>query len=89
MDFIEQLPQSSDFTATLVIVDQLSHGTEFISHFFWSLGKALDMCLHFTSSHHPEGDGQTERSNQTLEQYLHIYSNINPLLVIIMDYLSI
>jgi len=50
-------------------------GTEFVSHFFRSLGKALDMRLHFTSRYHPEGDGQTERTNQTLEQYLRIYCN--------------
>ena len=113
MDFIEQLPQSSGFTAILVIVDWLSKqaifipthdtitspelaklfllhvfskhrvlahvtsdcGTEFVSHFFQSLGKALNMCLHFTSGYHLEGDGQTEHSNQTLKQYLHIYSN--------------
>jgi len=113
MDFIEQLPSSTGFTAILVVVDWLSkqaifipthdtitspelaklfllhvfskhgvpahvtsdRGTEFVSHFFWSLGKALDMCLHFTSSYHPEGDGQTEHSNQTLEQYLWIYCN--------------
>jgi hypothetical protein len=50
-------------------------GSEFVSHFFQSLGKALDMKLHFTSGHHPEGDGQTERVNQTLEQYLRIYTN--------------
>ena len=113
MDFIEQLPQSSGFTAILVIVDWLSKqaifipthdiitspeltklfllhmfskngvpahvtsdcGTKFISHFFQSLGKALDMHLHFTSGYHPEGDGQTECSNQTLKQYLHAYSN--------------
>src|SRR5271169_1780045 len=31
-------------------------GTEFVSHFFRSLGKALDMVLHFTSGYHPEGD---------------------------------
>jgi len=31
------------------------------------------MILHFTSRYHPEGDGQTEQANQTLEQYLHIY----------------
>ena len=108
MDFIEQLPSSSDFTAILVVVDQLSkqvifipthdtitspeltqlfllhvfakhgvpahvtsnRGSEFISHFFRSLGKALNMKLHFTSGYHPEGDSQTERANQTLEQYL-------------------
>ena len=33
------------------------------------------MNLHFTSGYHPEGDGQTEWTNQTLEQYLHIFCN--------------
>jgi len=42
-----------------------NHGTKFVSHFFRSLGKALDMKLHFTSGYHPESDGQTERTNQT------------------------
>src|SRR3979490_1141631 len=41
-------------------------GSEFISHFFCSLGKALDMKLHYTLGYHPEGDGTTERTNQTL-----------------------
>ena len=50
-------------------------GSEFISKFFCSLGKALDMCLHFTSGYHPKGDGQTKWVNQTLEQYLRIYCN--------------
>ena len=50
-------------------------GLEFISHFFWSLGTALDMKLHFTSGYHPEGDGQTECTNQTLEQYIRVYCN--------------
>jgi hypothetical protein len=50
-------------------------GSEFVSHFFRSLGKALDIRLHFTSGYHPEGDGQTERMNQTLEQYLRVYCN--------------
>ena len=50
-------------------------GSEFVSHFFRSLGQALDMKLHFTSGYHPEGDGQTERLNQTLEQYLRVYVN--------------
>ena len=50
-------------------------GTEFISTFFCSLGKVLDMKLHFTSGYHPEGDGQTEHANQTLEQYLQVYCN--------------
>jgi hypothetical protein len=50
-------------------------GPEFISRFFRALGKALDMTLHYTSGYHPEGDGQTERTNQTLEQYLRIFCN--------------
>ena len=51
------------------------HGSKFVSHFFRSLRKALDMKLHFTSGYHPEGDGQTERVNQTLEQCLRIFTN--------------
>jgi len=41
--------------------------SEFVSHFFCSLGTALDMRLHFTSGYHPEANGQAERTNQTLE----------------------
>ena len=50
-------------------------GSEFVSRFFRALGKALNMNLHFTSGYHPEADGQTERTNQTLEQYLRMYCN--------------
>src|SRR5260221_6352263 len=53
----------------------LDRGSEFISHFFHSLGKLLRMRLHFTSGYHPEGDGQTEHANQVLEQYLRTYTN--------------
>ena len=50
-------------------------GSEFVLNFFWSLGTALDMQLHFTSGYHPKGDGQTKCMNQTLEQYLCVYCN--------------
>ena len=50
-------------------------GMEFVSAFFHSLGKVLDMKLHFTSGYHPEGNGQTEHANQTLKQYLRVYCN--------------
>ena len=33
------------------------------------------MRLHFTSGYHSEGDGQTEWTNQTLEQYICVYCN--------------
>jgi len=51
------------------------HGSEFVSHFFCSLGTALDMRLHFTSGYHPEANGQAEWTNQTLERYLRVYCN--------------
>jgi len=50
-------------------------GSEFVLNFFQSLGTALNMRLHFTSGYYPEGDGQTECTNQTLKQYLHVYCN--------------
>jgi len=52
-----------------------NRGSEFVSNFFRSLGTALNMQLHFTSGYHPKGDGQTERTNQTLKQYLCVYCN--------------
>ena len=52
-----------------------NQGSEFVSAFFHSLGKVLDMKLHFTSGYHPESNGQTKRTNQTLEQYLQVYCN--------------
>ena len=50
-------------------------GSEFVSAFFHSLRKVLDMKLHFTPSYHPEGNRQTEHANQTLEQYFQVYCN--------------
>ena len=50
-------------------------GLEFVSNFFWSLGTALDIWLHFTSGYHPKSDGQTECTNQMLKQYLCVYYN--------------
>ena len=51
------------------------HSSKFVSHFFRSLRKALDMKLHFNLGYHLEGDGQTKHVNQTLEQYLCIFTN--------------
>src|SRR6266436_5666203 len=50
-------------------------GSEFILHFFHSLGELLQMRLHFTLDYHLEGDRQTEHANQVLEQYLWVYTN--------------
>lgn len=50
-------------------------GTEFTSNFWRSLGTLLEMKLNFSTAYHPQSDGQTERTNQTLEQYLRLYCN--------------
>ncbi|SPC61665.1 uncharacterized protein UHOD_11627 [Ustilago sp. UG-2017b] len=50
-------------------------GSEFTSHFWRSLSALLGIETHFSSAYHPQSDGQTERVNQVLEQYLRGYSN--------------
>jgi hypothetical protein len=37
----------------------------------------LDIKMDYSTAYHPETDGQTERTNQTLEQYLRIYGTYN------------
>lgn len=84
------LPSSTRSTSASIAKDFVTHvfskhgvpshvtsdrGSEFVSDFFTSLGKVLDMNLHATSGYNPQADGQTERTNQTLEQYLRIYCN--------------
>lgn len=50
-------------------------GSEFVSAFFRSLGSLLGIRIHFTSGYNPQADGQSERANQTLEQYIRHYVN--------------
>jgi hypothetical protein len=45
-------------------------GTEFTSHFWQQLHEALGTHLNFSSTYHPQTDGQTERTNQILEDML-------------------
>ena len=47
--------------------------TRFTSKFWRSLMQMLDVKLNISTAFHPESDGQTERVNQTLEQYLRSY----------------
>jgi len=47
--------------------------TRFTSKFWTSLMQLLQVKLSLSSAFHPDSDGQTERVNQTLEQYLRSY----------------
>ncbi|XP_031758562.1 uncharacterized protein LOC108647661 [Xenopus tropicalis] len=49
-------------------------GVQFTSKFWRALCKGLQICLSFSSGYHPQTNGQTERTNQTLEQYLRCFS---------------
>jgi len=47
--------------------------TRFTSKFWTSLMQLLQVKLNLSNAFHPESDGQTEKVNQTLEQYLRSY----------------
>ncbi|SLM40434.1 reverse transcriptase domain protein [Lasallia pustulata] len=50
-------------------------GTLFTSQFWQSLSDQLGIKHKLSTAYHPQTDGQTERTNQTLEQYLRCYVN--------------
>ena len=50
-------------------------GPQFVSKFTHALLGLCDVKGNRSTAFHPESDGQTERVNQTLEQYLRIYCN--------------
>ena len=50
-------------------------GSIFTSQFWTALSKFLNLGKRMSTAFHPQTDGQTERMNQTVEQYLRIYCN--------------
>jgi transposase InsO family protein len=50
-------------------------GSLFASAVMWELNKLLGISTHLTTAYHPQTDGQTERINQEIEQYLCIFCN--------------
>ncbi|MBW0467274.1 hypothetical protein O181_006989 [Austropuccinia psidii MF-1] len=93
MDFITQLPLSNNFDSILVVVDRFSKMAIFnptygsitsldlaqilISNVFSKHGLPLKISRDHSTAFHPETDGQTERVNQILEQYLWINHSFN------------
>lgn len=51
---------------------------KFTSHFWRELIKALGSKLNYSTAYHPQTDGQSERINQCLEQYLRCAVQDNP-----------
>jgi hypothetical protein len=52
-------------------------GTQFISEFWHHLSERLGVKLKHSSAFHPETDGQTERVNSGIEQYLRAFMNFH------------
>jgi hypothetical protein len=55
-----------------IITDQ---GTQFAVKFTQALNDLLGVEMALSTTYHPQMDGQTERINQELEQYLQLYTN--------------
>ena len=48
-------------------------GPQFVSNFMKELCLRLEIERNPSTAYHPQADGQTERVNQELEQYLRLY----------------
>jgi hypothetical protein len=51
----------------------LDRGPQFITEFMQELYHMLDIVISSSTAYHPQTDGQTERVNQELEQYLRVF----------------
>ena len=54
---------------------QVISGPQFVAEFTWELYRLLSIKVAATTAYHPQGDGQTERVNQELEQYIQLFVN--------------
>jgi hypothetical protein len=89
IDLIGPLVPSKGKDMILVIVDRFSkkayflpcnttitdQGSQFVSGFMKGLYQNLGIEANPSTAYHPQTDGQTERVNQELEEYLRIYVN--------------
>ncbi|GJT78337.1 putative reverse transcriptase domain-containing protein [Tanacetum coccineum] len=88
MDFVTKLPKTSSEHDTIwVIVDRLTKSAHFIptratdsmetlTRFWQSMQNALGTQLDMSKAYHPETDGKSERTIQTLEDMLRAFGNV-------------
>jgi Integrase zinc binding domain len=50
-------------------------GSQFVADFMTELYRLLGITVALSTAYHPQTDGQTERVNQELEQYLRLFTN--------------
>ncbi|GJS57181.1 putative reverse transcriptase domain-containing protein [Tanacetum coccineum] len=75
MDFVTKLPRTSSGLDTIwVIVDRLNKSAHFLPmREDYKIEKALGTRLDMSTAYHPQTDGQSERTIQTLEDILRAY----------------
>src|ERR1700721_451109 len=61
-----------DLIAEGVVSDR---GSQFVADFTAELYRLLGVMIASSTAYHPQTDGQTERVNQELEQYLRLFTN--------------
>ena len=71
--FIKEIVRLHGVPANIVS----DRGVQFTSRFWRALCEALNIGLSFSSAYHPQSNGQTERTNQTVEQYLRCFSSFS------------
>jgi transposase InsO family protein len=54
-------------------------GTQFTSRFWKRLHESMDTKLNFSLTYHPQTDGQTERTNQVLEDMVKVGIRVCPM----------
>jgi len=69
--FLQQVIRPHGLPSSIVS----DRGSQFTSDFWKPVTEALGISCNLSTAFHPQTDGQTERANATLEQYLRAYCN--------------